>query len=82
MYSGYLTYIAVITSTVERPLYMAGNAIVWLVVLALWRVHRTNKTSGGIGSVLGPVIGCAFANSGATWIWARDPTEIGVTTEC
>jgi MFS family permease len=52
MYSGTLTYIAVTTSKYERPMYMAGVAVVW-----------------GAGTVLGPVVGGAFANSSATWRW-------------
>ncbi|KAF7681037.1 mfs drug efflux transporter [Alternaria burnsii] len=53
MYSGSLSYIAILTSLKERPIYMAGVALVW-----------------GLGSVLGPVIGGAFATSNATWRWA------------
>jgi len=59
MYSGTLTYIAVTTSTLERPMYMAGVAVVW-----------------GAGTVLGPVVGGAFAHSNATWRWVslKPPT--------
>ncbi|KAK2596506.1 hypothetical protein N8I77_013393 [Diaporthe amygdali] len=53
VYSGGLTYIALTTTTRERPLYFSG-------VVAMW----------GAGSVLGPVIGGAFAESSATWRWA------------
>ncbi|KAL4869204.1 hypothetical protein BDV12DRAFT_196633 [Aspergillus spectabilis] len=52
-YSGALTYISMITTKHDRPLYLSG-------VLAMW----------GLGSVLGPVIGGAFAQSSATWRWA------------
>jgi MFS family permease len=52
MYSGTLTYIAVTTTNIERPMYMAGVAVVW-----------------GAGTVLGPVVGGAFAHSSATWRW-------------
>lgn len=31
MYSGCLTYIAITTTDLERPMYMAGVAVVWLV---------------------------------------------------
>lgn len=53
VYSGGLTYIALTTTTRERPRYFSG-------VVAMW----------GLGSVLGPVIGGAFAQSSATWRWA------------
>ncbi|KAI4179913.1 MAG: hypothetical protein LQ346_007094 [Caloplaca aetnensis] len=53
MYSGCLTYISVMTSNLERPMYMAGIAVAW-----------------GAGTVLGPVVGGAFADSSATWRWA------------
>ncbi|KAF9884963.1 hypothetical protein FE257_000873 [Aspergillus nanangensis] len=53
MHAGSLTYIAVLTSMKERPLYMSGIAVLW-----------------GLGSVLGPVVGGAFATSSATWRWA------------
>ncbi|KAI9164036.1 Efflux pump DEP3 [Paramyrothecium foliicola] len=52
-YCGGLTYISVLTSMKERPIYLAGIAVVY-----------------GVGSVLGPVIGGAFADSSATWRWA------------
>lgn len=52
MYSGALSYIA-LTSLQERPMHMAGVALVW-----------------GLGSVLGPVVGGAFATGSATWRWA------------
>ncbi|KAI4233072.1 MAG: hypothetical protein L6R40_007195 [Gallowayella cf. fulva] len=53
MYTGCLTYIAVMTSTRERPLYMSGVTVLW-----------------GGGTVLGPLVGGAFAESSATWRWA------------
>ncbi|KAB8209760.1 major facilitator superfamily domain-containing protein [Aspergillus parasiticus] len=53
MYSGTLSFVAMLTSLKERPLYMAGSTVIW-----------------GIGSVLGPVVGGAFADSSATWRWA------------
>ncbi|KAJ6172827.1 hypothetical protein N7470_001894 [Penicillium chermesinum] len=53
MYSGTLSFVAVLTSLKERPIYMAGSTVIW-----------------GIGSVLGPVVGGAFADSSATWRWA------------
>ncbi|CAO1597608.1 hypothetical protein XANCAGTX0491_001415 [Xanthoria calcicola] len=53
MYTGCLTYIAVTTSTRERPLYMSGVTVLW-----------------GGGTVLGPLVGGAFADSTATWRWA------------
>ncbi|GES65987.1 major facilitator superfamily domain, general substrate transporter [Aspergillus terreus] len=53
MYSGTLTFVAMLTSLKERPIYMAGSTVIW-----------------GIGSVLGPVVGGAFADSSATWRWA------------
>lgn len=52
-YSGGITYISVITTDHERPLYLSG-------IIAMW----------GLGSVLGPIIGGAFAASAATWRWA------------
>ncbi|KFA66960.1 hypothetical protein S40285_05748 [Stachybotrys chlorohalonatus IBT 40285] len=52
MYSGSLTYLAVMTSLPERPVYNAGVAVAW-----------------GLGSVLGPVVGAGFAESGGTWRW-------------
>lgn len=52
VYSGALVFIAVMTTSKERPLYFSG-------VIAMW----------GLGSVLGPVIGGAFAQSSATWRW-------------
>ncbi|KAI1771731.1 major facilitator superfamily domain-containing protein [Hypoxylon cercidicola] len=51
-YSGAITYISMITSQKERPLYLSG-------IVATW----------SIGSVIGPVIGGAFAQSSATWRW-------------
>ncbi|RAQ60180.1 MFS drug efflux transporter [Aspergillus flavus] len=53
MYSGTLSFVAMLTSLKERPIYMAGSTVIW-----------------GIGSVLGPVVGGAFADSSATWRWA------------
>ncbi|KAB8069922.1 major facilitator superfamily domain-containing protein [Aspergillus leporis] len=53
MYSGTLSFVAMLTSLKERPIYMAGSTVIW-----------------GIGSVLGPVVGGAFADSPATWRWA------------
>ncbi|KAI4264552.1 MAG: hypothetical protein L6R42_000355 [Xanthoria sp. 1 TBL-2021] len=53
MYTGCLTYVAVTTSTRERPLYMSGVTVLW-----------------GGGTVLGPLVGGAFADSTATWRWA------------
>jgi MFS family permease len=53
VYAGGLTYISVTTNSHERPLYLAGIAVVW-----------------GVGSVIGPIIGGAFAASSATWRWA------------
>ncbi|KAE8347844.1 hypothetical protein BDV24DRAFT_157322 [Aspergillus arachidicola] len=53
MYSGTLSFVAMLTSLKERPVYMAGSTVIW-----------------GIGSVLGPVVGGAFADSSATWRWA------------
>ncbi|KAK5651592.1 hypothetical protein OQA88_11865 [Cercophora sp. LCS_1] len=52
-YCGCLTYITVLTTEHERPLYMAGIAIMY-----------------SVGSVVGPIIGGAFAHSAATWRWA------------
>lgn len=52
-YSGAVTYISVMTTKRERPLYLSG-------VVATW----------SLGSVIGPVIGGAFAQSSATWRWA------------
>ncbi|VUC26381.1 unnamed protein product [Clonostachys rosea] len=52
MYSGTLMYVSVLTSSGEKPAYLAGSTVVW-----------------GIGSVLGPVVGGAFAESAATWRW-------------
>ncbi|KAL9014344.1 MAG: hypothetical protein Q9173_001014 [Seirophora scorigena] len=53
MYTGCLTYISVMTSNLERPMYMAEVAAAW-----------------GAGTVLGPIVGGAFADSSATWRWA------------
>ncbi|KAL5356460.1 major facilitator superfamily domain-containing protein [Aspergillus floccosus] len=53
MYSGTLSFVAMLTTLKERPIYMAGSTVIW-----------------GIGSVLGPVVGGAFADSSATWRWA------------
>ncbi|KAJ6124924.1 hypothetical protein N7471_012241 [Penicillium samsonianum] len=53
MYSGTLSFVAMLTSIEERPIYMAGSTVIW-----------------GVGSVLGPVVGGAFADSSATWRWA------------
>ncbi|CAI7590854.1 unnamed protein product [Penicillium viridicatum] len=53
MYSGTLSFVAMLTSLKERPIYMAGSTVIW-----------------GIGSVLGPVVGGAFADSSAAWRWA------------
>lgn len=49
---GGLTFVALITTDHERPLYLAGIYCVW-----------------GIGCVLGPIIGGAFAQTNATWRW-------------
>ncbi|KAI1426173.1 major facilitator superfamily domain-containing protein [Xylaria sp. FL1777] len=51
-YSGAITYLSIITSPHERPIYLSG-------VIAVWAV----------GSVVGPVIGGAFAESYLTWRW-------------
>ncbi|KAJ5626420.1 hypothetical protein N7528_003847 [Penicillium herquei] len=52
VYVGGLTFVALLTTDHERPLYLAGIYCVW-----------------GIGCVLGPIIGGAFAQSSATWRW-------------
>ncbi|KAI0476265.1 MFS general substrate transporter [Xylariaceae sp. FL0804] len=52
-YFGGLAYISVMTGIDERPLFVAGIAVMY-----------------NIGSVIGPVIGGAFADSSATWRWA------------
>ncbi|KAJ5986628.1 DNA repair protein RAD50 [Penicillium sp. IBT 35674x] len=52
IYVGGLTFVALLTTDHERPLYLAGIYCVW-----------------GIGCVLGPIIGGAFAQSSATWRW-------------
>ncbi|KAI1119044.1 major facilitator superfamily domain-containing protein [Nemania sp. NC0429] len=51
-YSGAITYLSMITSPQERPVYLSG-------VIGVWAV----------GSVIGPVIGGAFAESYLTWRW-------------
>ncbi|KAM5496534.1 hypothetical protein McaMca56_004704 [Microsporum canis] len=53
MYSGTLSFVAILTTIKERPIYMAGSTVVW-----------------GLGSVLGPIVGGAFAQSSASWRWA------------
>ncbi|KAJ5736908.1 DNA repair protein RAD50 [Penicillium malachiteum] len=52
VYVGGLTFVALLTTDHERPLYLAGIYCIW-----------------GIGCVLGPIIGGAFAQSSATWRW-------------
>lgn len=52
-YCGVLTFITVLTTEQERPLYMAGIAVMF-----------------SVGSVIGPIVGGAFAGSSATWRWA------------
>ncbi|KAJ8117000.1 hypothetical protein ONZ43_g4310 [Nemania bipapillata] len=51
-YAGALTYLSMITSPQERPLYLSG-------VIGIWAA----------GSVVGPVIGGAFAETYLTWRW-------------
>ncbi|KAI0197902.1 major facilitator superfamily domain-containing protein [Astrocystis sublimbata] len=51
-YSGAITYLSMITSPQERPLYLSG-------VIGVWAA----------GSVVGPVIGGAFAETYLTWRW-------------
>ncbi|KAH7319616.1 major facilitator superfamily domain-containing protein [Stachybotrys elegans] len=53
MYCGGIVYISVMTNIKERPLFVAGIAMMY-----------------NIGSVVGPVVGGAFAESSATWRWA------------
>ncbi|KAJ5373769.1 hypothetical protein N7517_005775 [Penicillium concentricum] len=55
MYSGTLSFVAMLTSIEERPIYMAGSTVIW-----------------EISSVLGPVVGGAFADSSATWRWVSE----------
>ena len=52
-YTSSITFISRLTTTRERPLYLAGILVVW-----------------GIGAVVGPVVGGAFAQSSTTWRWA------------
>ncbi|KAJ5716728.1 hypothetical protein N7493_008639 [Penicillium malachiteum] len=52
VYVGGLTFVALLTTDHERPLYLAGIYCIW-----------------GIGCVLSPIIGGAFAQSSATWRW-------------
>ncbi|OQE00229.1 hypothetical protein PENVUL_c056G03775 [Penicillium vulpinum] len=52
VYVGGITFVALLTTDHELPLYLAGIYCVW-----------------GIGCVLGPIIGGAFAQSSATWRW-------------
>lgn len=51
-YAGAITYLSMITSPQERPLYLSG-------VIGIWAA----------GSVVGPVIGGAFAETYLTWRW-------------
>lgn len=53
MYCGGIVYVSVMTSINQRPLYVAGIAMMYQ-----------------IGSVIGPIVGGAFADSSATWRWA------------
>ncbi|KAK7994989.1 hypothetical protein PG990_013762 [Apiospora arundinis] len=52
MYIGGLTFLSVVTTPKERPIYISLVTPVW-----------------GLGTVLGPLVGGAFAESAAGWRW-------------
>ncbi|KUL81821.1 hypothetical protein ZTR_09062 [Talaromyces verruculosus] len=54
MYSGTLSFVAMLTSLKERPIYMAGSTVIWGIGSVL-------------GLVVGRA---AFGDSSATWRWA------------
>ena len=55
----------------EQPLLMSLVGLVWYALQYYKLLLRSNKPGRAVGTVLGPVVGGAFANSAATWRWVR-----------
>lgn len=49
MYSGTMTYVALLTNKKERPIHMSGNAVVWEIGSVLgpvvWRMTCSKKNT-------------------------------------
>ncbi|OLN97384.1 putative HC-toxin efflux carrier TOXA 4 [Colletotrichum chlorophyti] len=72
MYLGCMTYFSILLTPAERPFYTALiSAYVSQRMVLRWNFEiDTYDRFWGLGAVLGPVIGGAFAQSKATWRWA------------
>ena len=58
MYVGCLTYISILTSVEERPMYMGLIGLVWYVALRS-SSHDSKIIRRGVGTILGPVVSIA-----------------------
>lgn len=71
MHSGCLTYIAVLTTMKERPMYMSGIAVLWGTGSVLGPVVFPHPIYRARFALIEEQVGGAFATSSATWRWVR-----------
>ena len=67
-----VSYISIFVGPAKRPLYTAliGTYVSHFLIFKGKRLTLTTMSSfWGLGAILGPVIGGAFAQSKATWRW-------------